>query len=303
MSIKPKKWVGFALGLVSPPLSMLYVAHFGLACAYFFIAVGVAALSLMFSQVRDLASWIPWVLAVAAAVHAFLLAQKYPEQNPRPLYSRWYGVLGAALVLLVVVVGTRGFLLEPFVVPSGSMLPTVAPRTGLVVQKWGYGNYGAYGFSFLRTPPSSPVQRGDVAVFESPSDPSLRYVGRLVGLPGDKLVYRQKQLFINGDAMPLRPDGEYFDADLVDHTPRFVESFLGAEHAVLIRKDNGLSRISPSSFPFSERCTYGKDEISCEIPSGHFYAMGDNRDNSYDSRIWGFLPAGNIVGKVVFIGR
>jgi signal peptidase I len=302
MPNKPKKWIAALLGLVSPPVGMLYTAHAKLALAYFSLAIVLGVLSILSSAWKAAAHYIPLLLAVVGASHAYLLATKYPDEKARPSYSRWYGVLGAVICIVALAVVTRAFFFEPFRAPSSSMLPTIPARASLVVQKWGYGNYGAYGLTLLHKPISSPLARGDLIVFELPSDRSVSYVKRLVGLPGDKVAYRGKQLFINGDAVPLRPNGDYFDPDSLIYTPRFVESLSGNEYTVLIGKKSGAITTGTPQFPFSERCTYDKEEVSCEVPAGHLFTVGDNRDNSNDSRMWGFVPTDNVVGKVVFIG-
>jgi signal peptidase I len=301
MPNKPKKWIAVLLGLVSPPIGMMYVAQIRLAAAYFFFLASFAMVSMLSSEWRASTVYLPLVLAVLGATHAYLLAKKYPDEKPRPTYSRWYGILGAAAGVVVLVVGVRAFFFEPFRAPSGSMLPTVPAGAGLIVQKWGYGNYGSYGMNLLRAPTSSAIHRGDIIVFEFPSNRSLNFVKRVVGLPGDKIAYRGKQLFINGVAAPLRPAGDYFNRESLDHTPRFVESLPGIEYSVLIHNEVSTF-MRPPPFSLSERCTYDKEEISCEVPAGHFFTLGDNRDNSNDSRMWGFVPSDHLIGKVVFVG-
>jgi len=302
MPNKPKKWIAALLGLVSPPVGMMYVAHAKLALAYLSLAIVLGVLGILSSTWKAAADYISLLLAVVGASHAYLLAKRYPDEKPRPAYSRWYGILGAVACLVVLAVVTRTFFFEPFRSPSASMLPTIPVRAGLLVQKWGYGNYGTYGRSLLHMPISSPLTRGELIVFEFPSDRSVSYVKRLVGLPGDKITYREKHLFVNGNAIPLRPNGDYFDPDSVRYIPRFVESLSGNEYSVLIEKGPGVLPPGVPRFPFAEKCTYTAEEMACEVPIGHFFTVGDNRDNSNDSRMWGFVPADHVVGKVVFVG-
>lgn len=299
---KPKKWIAALLGLAFPPIGMMYVARAKLALAYLSLAILVGVLSILSSGWKGATNYMSLLLSVLGAFHAYLLASRYPDERPRPAYSRWYGVTGTAFGFLALVVVTRAFFFEPFRAPSGSMLPTIPTRASLIVQKWGYGNYGTYGMSILHMPISSPLSRGELIVFEFPSDRSVSYVKRLVGLPGDKIAYRRKQLFVNGNAVPLRPNGDYFDPESLNYTPRFVESLSGAEYSVLVGNKANMLPIGTPRFPFSERCIYGKEEVSCEVPAGHFFTIGDNRDNSNDSRMWGFVPADHIVGKVVLVG-
>jgi signal peptidase I len=184
--------------------------------------------------------------------------------------------------VILIVLLIRSFLFEPFRIPSDSMMPTLLDGDFIFVNKYAYG---------LRLPVinskvvaiNSP-QRGDVIVFRLPSDPSTNYIKRLVGLPGDHIVVRDRQLFVNGERMPMRLDGVYQGHG---HTgARIGFEQLGAtEHEVLYLMDR-----------------YTRD-YEQTVPEGHFFFMGDNRDNSRDSRFpeVGFVPERNLVGKAVRI--
>lgn len=302
MSNKPNKWIAAVLGLVLMPTGMMYVARAKLALAYFSVAMTVAVLGFV-SPVWPAASGAALaVLVIACAVHAFRLAKRYPDGMPRPGYSRWYGVTATVVGWVVFVVVVRSFLYEPYRAPSGSMLPTIPERAHLIAQKWGYGNYGTFGVNLRRAPIAAPLARGDLIVFEFPQDRSVSFVKRLVGLPGDKIAYREKRLFINGEAVPLRPAGDFVGAGpFVGRKLQFIESLAGREHGVLLGEAPSRLDGRTADFPFSERCTYEQGAMACEVPPGHFFVLGDNRDNSNDSRMWGFLPANHVIGKVVFI--
>jgi signal peptidase I len=184
--------------------------------------------------------------------------------------------------VILIVLLIRSFLFEPFRIPSDSMMPTLLDGDFIFVNKYAYG---------LRLPVinskvvaiNSP-QRGDVIVFRLPSDPSTNYIKRLVGLPGDHIVVRDRQLFVNGERMPVRLDGVYQGHG---HTGARigVEQLGAAEHEVLYLMDR-----------------YTRD-YEQTVPEGHFFFMGDNRDNSRDSRFpeVGFVPERNLVGKAVRI--
>jgi len=301
MPNKPKTWIAAVLGFLSPPVGLLYAAHAPAALAYFALGLAVGVLGMLSLAWRTPASLATLLLMLVGAWHAWRLARSYPDEKPRPGYSRWYGLLGAVAGVSAIVLLFRSFLFEPFRAPSASMLPTVPVHASLIAQKWGYGHYGSFGRTLLRTPISAPLARGDLVVFDYPPDPSVVFVKRLVGLPGDKIAYRGKQLFINGAAVPLRPDGDFVDPDTHRTLGRFIEALPGGEHAVLIGEQAFPLR-PESKFPFSEQCRYGADEVACEVPPGHFYVLGDHRDNSNDSRMWGFVPADHIVGRIVFVG-
>ena len=179
-------------------------------------------------------------------------------------------------VLLIVLV-IRSFLFEPFRIPTPSMVPTLLTGDFIFVNKFAFG---------LRLPVINTKiveigepQRGDVVVFRLPSDPSVNYVKRVVGLPGDVVEYHRadKQLTINGEPIPVEPGGAYEG----DPDTKIAWEQLG-EHRHRILLMNGLS-------------VGGR----YEVPQGHYFMMGDNRDDSADSRFpdVGFVPEGNLVGR------
>jgi len=184
--------------------------------------------------------------------------------------------------VILIVLLIRSFLFEPFRIPSDSMMPTLLDGDFIFVNKYSYG---------LRLPVLNTKivsvgdpQRGDVIVFRLPSDPATNYIKRLVGLPGDHVSVRGRQVFINGEAVPLELDGVYQGHG---HTGARVgvESLGEATHQVLY---------------IPERYTREYDDV---VPAGHYFFMGDNRDNSRDSRYpeVGFVPENNLVGKAVRI--
>jgi signal peptidase I len=148
-------------------------------------------------------------------------------------------------------------------------------------------------------------KRGDVMVFRYPEDPSLDYIKRVVGIPGDRVAYRDKRLEINGTPVPLVPVGDYsyVEGGLSFVNARRLTETLGERpHDILVRPE--FPTLQPGGvrrFPLRENCEYTDAGFSCTVPPGHYFTMGDNRDASADSRYWGFVPEGNIVGKAVMI--
>ncbi len=193
----------------------------------------------------------------------------------------------------------RSFLVEPFRIPSGSMLPTMQSGDLILVNKFTYG---------IRLPvidtkiiPVGSPQRGDVMVFRYPVDPSVDYIKRVVGLPGDEIEYKDQRLYINGKEVPRKRDGEYFEPDRVAYTAQFTEQLGSVEHQILL-DERRSQMLSPMwKFPYQENCQYLGNGIRCTVPTGTYFMMGDNRDNSLDSRYWGFVPDANIVGRAFFI--
>ncbi len=197
----------------------------------------------------------------------------------------------------------RSFLVEPFKIPSGSMIPTLQVGDFILVNKFTYG---------IRLPIVSKKiidinnpQRGDVMVFHYPENPSVDYIKRVVGLPGDVIVYRGKQLLVNGVLQQQKHEGEYnyVESGLsFVHTERYSENLDGHAHAALINPDMPAIHLgSVAEFPQRAQCSYSEKEMRCTVPAGHYFMMGDNRDNSRDSRYWGFVPDNLIVGKAFFI--
>lgn len=307
MNNKPKKWAALVLGLLAPPLGFLYVVQPVLAAIYFAALLGLAAVAFVFLHLYPaIALGLMIALYVGCAVHAYRLARAYPAAKERPHYSRWYGLLAIYVATYVLIFLFRSFLFEPFRQASDSMVPTMPHSSYLVLQKWGYGHYGSYGLAPFRTKISAAMQRGDLMVFDYPDDESVQYIKRLVGLPGDKISYRDKQLSINGVAVARRKDGEFVltrEGASPEQLTRYVENLDGREYAVAVSESVNRTFPATLSFKFREKCVYEGSAVSCEVPPGHYYFLGDNRDNSRDSRYWGFVPAGNVVGKVLFISR
>ena len=212
----------------------------------------------------------------------------------------WWVEYGASFFpVILVVFSLRSFVVEPFKIPSGSMIPTLLVGDFILVNKWTYG---------IRLPVINKKiidvnlpQRGDVMVFRFPADPSLDYIKRVVGLPGDKIEYVDKKLTINGVAMPQSPAGDYLHTDRLYYSPSFTEKLGEVEHKVIVENDAPASVSQTNKYPFRDNCTYTNPGLSCTVPAGHYFMMGDNRDGSFDSRGWGFVPEQNIVGKAFFI--
>jgi len=203
--------------------------------------------------------------------------------------------------VIVVVFLIRSFWIEPFKIPSGSMKPTLLVGDFILVNKYTYG---------IRIPvinkkviEVNPLARGDVVVFRYPADPSVDYIKRVVGLPGDKVVYRGKRLTINGEPMPVQGAGFYTDAELnYLRLPTYLEKLGNHDHQMMIvpaQPPVDLAQVR--QFPHRENCEYNDDGFSCTVPAGHYFMMGDNRDQSSDSRYWGFVPDDHIKGRAFLV--
>jgi len=186
--------------------------------------------------------------------------------------------------IVLIVLLLRSFLAEPFRIPSGSMMPTLLVGDFILVNKFTYG---------IRLPvinkkiiELNEPQRGDIVVFRYPKDPAVDYIKRVIGLPGDKISYHNKKLTINGTPIEQVSLGRYEGVGQgqdMTGAENLLENLTGVEHSILIR--NGAPTV----------------EFDYIVPQGNYFAMGDNRDNSNDSRYWGPVPEENLVGKAFFI--
>ena len=222
------------------------------------------------------------------------------EAKNRVLLQPWWLDWTAGLFPVIIsVFFLRSFLVEPFKIPSGSMIPTLLVGDLILVNKFTYG---------LRLPvlnlkitEGTPPQRGDVMVFRYPPKPSLDYIKRVVGLPGDTVAYINKRLTINGQPVATNALPEFFDGDAMRYFKQFEEALGDKKHNLL--NDDERPAFVPGADNFAGRdgCLYSVEGVTCKVPQGHYFMMGDNRDNSLDSRYWGFVPEKNIVGRAFFV--
>jgi signal peptidase I len=222
------------------------------------------------------------------------------EAKIRLIMQPWWLDWTAGLFPVIIVVFLlRSFLFEPFKIPSGSMIPTLLINDLILVNKFHYGvRLPVINLKVLNN--NSP-QRGDVMVFRYPPKPSLDYIKRVVGVPGDEVAYLNKQLTINGKPLIKTALPDFFDEDTMRYSKQFEET-TGAKKYRLLNDDDRPAFIpGTEDFPNKQNCRYSNEGVVCQVPEGHYFMMGDNRDNSLDSRYWGFVPEKNIVGKAFFV--
>ena len=212
----------------------------------------------------------------------------------------WIEYSGSFFPVIALVFFLRSFLYEPFKIPSTSMVPTLLVGDLILVNKFTYG---------IRLPvlnkkiiDVNDPQRGDVMVFKYPKDMSQDYIKRVVGVPGDKITYENKRLTVNGKPLNYTAMDEYLDDDAPVYHKQFMESLGGVQHRILNMDGKRTLELSQvDNFPGREACVFSYEKFTCTVPEGNYFMMGDNRDNSMDSRYWGFVPNKNIVGKAFFV--
>ena len=224
------------------------------------------------------------LMAGASAIWALdkwkLKAMRGAEPEPW-----WVEYPKSFLPVILIVLILRSFLFEPFKIPSGSMIPTLLVGDFILVNKYAYG---------VRLPvvrakilDVGQPKRGDVMVFKFPENPSQDYIKRVIGVPGDTIVYENKRLKINGQQINTTAAGEYLRNDRMIYKTRYVEDLGTLSHDIIVdMTDEGPApyRTQSHTFPLKENCGYSTTGLTCVVPTGHYFMMGDNRDESSDSR-------------------
>ena len=222
------------------------------------------------------------------------------EAKGRILMQPWWLDWTAGLFpVIATVVVLRSFLFEPFKIPSGSMIPTLLVGDLILVNKFTYGVRLPVIHTKL-TEGNAP-QRGDVMVFRYPPQPNMDYIKRVVGVPGDEVAYLNKRLSVNGQPVPTTAVPDFFDEGAMRYFKQYEEQLGAQPHRLLNNPEAPAFVQGASDFAYRDHCRYSVEGVVCKVPSGHYFMMGDNRDNSLDSRYWGFVPDANIVGKAFFV--
>jgi len=207
--------------------------------------------------------------------------------QPGPIFEFFRSLFPVIAAVFVI----RSFIVEPFRIPSGSMIPTLHIGDFILVNKFGYGLRCPVGDCKLVN--IGEPKRGDVVVFKYPIDPSQDFIKRLIGLPGDRIRYVGKTLTVNGAVATQTPASTDADATISDR--RMHENLGGVEHDILMNPDRFADHYA---CPFVENSA---DDFEYVVPAGHYFMMGDNRDNSNDSRCWGVVPEANLKGRAMLI--
>ena len=217
----------------------------------------------------------------ACLIHALFLAYRYNTEQKRHTYSLWWCILLIIGSIFLIFSLFKSFFYETYTFPSSSMEPTIKPNGYLIVKKWGYGTYGAYGIKLYNTKPSKNValKRGGLYAFEFPGEDNVIYVKRLAALPGDHIRIDKNQVILNN--APLKQEVVSED-----------------DQHVIIKEYNDESEYQIKIIKgLMSRWRYN-DTV---VPENHYFFLGDNRQNSADSRVWGFVVERRLVGEVIRI--
>ncbi len=301
--INRKPWATALLALLFGPIAiMLYLGRGKAAFAYLALTIVIILTLPLWLQISPVALTMKAgviggvaLMHLMAVIHGSMEARRLNGAKPSAWFARWYAVVGLAVILPnLITTLNNSFLWEAFSLPSGSMKPNLRPGDMVYVSKYAYG-YSRHSLPFSPDIFSERLfftapEYGDIAVFKRPPDNNIEYLKRIVGLPGDRIQVIDGILHINGEAV-ARTEIELAPGEKagLSHTPnlkRYRERLPGgAEHDIYEVGDN---------LRFDNTRLF-------EVPEGHYFAMGDNRDNSLDSRSLGPIPAENLVGRLALI--
>jgi signal peptidase I len=270
----PNTWfVGF-LAFLSPPLSFLYISEKRWALTYIPLLL-LVGLSDFYLDKYFAISGLGLALSPVAIVHSISLIKNINENRNIGIFNKWWGVLSIPLLFFLSIFLGRSFIIEPFQMPSGSMVPTLNVGNHILVYKPGYGFYGTMGVNvYVSDEPTKRPRSGEIFAFYPPHNQGI-FVKRIIGIPGDEVQILGSALTVNGDLI---------SHDATNSTNIFNET-LGDEKY----------QIQYAFAPKTDRA------YSVVVPKDSYFVMGDNRNNSSDSRHWGMVPEENIIGKVIAV--
>ncbi len=297
---RPNGWLVFIFAFVFQQFVFLYVNRIKTFWCYTVILLLLMALEMNVFSPEWLPDWLIGLIRItfflACLVHALLIARTYNTEQPRTWFAHGGRTTLAILLTFLPILAVRTFFYEPFSIPASSMKPTLNVGNHIVIEKLGYGNYRLFGAPILSAIPTKSPERGDVIVFQYPADLSIDYVKRVIGLPGDKVVYQDNVLRVFSDCIDNQPcksvvNSITYSTELIT---LYIKESIG-DKSYLVQRKMGASSMD-SHFVRQDDLMPGE----WIVPDNQFFVMGDNRDDSLDSRYWGFVPQKNIVGKLVF---
>jgi len=270
ISWRPKVWFSLVLAVLVGPFAFLYAnsAKWFWSWFVFMFLVGIASFYTHFSPV--------WLIPVLSFIFVFIFVKKNGRPTLRHWYSKWWFLL--LFLFWVIMFLLRAFLFEPFRIPAISMAPALMVGNTVIVKKLGYGSYGSFGVLLYDSAVSDAVKlkRGEIYVFQG--EKNVPYIKRLIGLPGDKIE-------INGEDV-------YLNNEIIETTLLSTNSDSVVYQEVLGDKQYSVRRLNKK---------FATPPLSVTVPEKHYFFMGDNRDNSLDSRHYGSISEDNLIGRLVYV--
>ncbi|WP_020405706.1 signal peptidase I [Hahella ganghwensis] len=271
---KPKTWIALVLSLMQP-LGMLYVGRWKWALFYFLITFVLEVVCRIYHIQFPYGLSVGVLVIPFYAAHVGYFVQNYHPDSKRAWYSHWWGLLLTFVALGLLILAFRAQMYEPLKMPSASMEPSIIRGQHVIIYKWPYKSIEVLGMK-LKSASARP-KRGELFVFKTPEDESVQYLKRIIGVPGDTVSVEGEQITVNGEVLQKEA----------------------------ISNINGLSIYSESVDDLTYKVQHNGRGYNANgewtVPAGNYFVLGDNRDRSKDSRFIGFIPEGNMQGKVIHI--
>lgn len=304
-SWKPKGFIAILLGVLFQPFVFLYVNKFRLFITYLVLTALCYLLDIKIQASAGEADWyqgiyLTSVFIIICPLHAFWITKHYNADKKRPWFASWWAVTLIYLTVSAALILMRVFSFEPFTLPASSMAPQLDKGSQVLVSKIGFGNYRYLGYQISRSPMSAKVGRGDVVAFQYPKNPDYTWLKRVIGGAGDRIVYRNKTVYIQkacDEGADICADFIPLEQSLVSQTEsglKVLQEVNDGKHYQILLNENHPEQISHY---FDQA---GSEKAEWIIPEDHYFVLGDSRDNSSDSRFWGFVPKDNVIGKVIY---
>ena len=271
---KPKIWVGILLGVILQSFTFLYLNKPKLFFAYFFLTLLMGIIEIKYGL------YVSFIFSIICPMHAYIVTKKYDSSNIRKWYSRWWGIPSILLAGFTIILLVRSFFYEPFSIPSASMVPSINVGDHIIAKKFGYGNYSSFGINLYKSKLSNDIKmtRGKIYLVYPPKITDTPWLERLIAKSGDTVKINGTSVFVNGAELPtkLLSENESFSI--------FEETSGNLTYKIMRSNINSLQK-----------------DINIVVPSNSYFFLGDNRDNSNDSRFWGAVSGSNIVGEIAII--
>lgn len=265
--MKPNRLLAALLCLLAVPLGPLYLARPRLAVSYFLLTLLAGGIELYLATIGK-SIGVGSLPSFIAAAHCFSLA-KHQWPAARPWYSRRDALVCVAIAIVGVFFLMRVFFVETFRIPTQSMFPSMPVNSVAFVDKFGFGNYATFGIRVARTDPTRRVGRGDVVVFELPTDRNITYIKRVIGLPGDRIQIVQGDLTVNGTVVQT--------------------ASIGRNNMIEVLKESNYLIARDGSKPLAD--------LDVQVAPDTLFVLSDNRNSTHDSRTWGLLPIDHLIGR------